>query len=165
MDYPKPGIRFRDITTLMTDAEAFRFCIDRLYQRYQNTALDAVVAVDSRGFVFGSVLTYLLGVPLVPVRKRGKLPYETVEAQYELEYGTGELELHIDALVPSSKVIIVDDLIATGGTLCAAISLIEKLQASVIECAVVIELVDLGGKAALTPVPLHSLISFHEDEI
>ncbi len=163
-DYPQAGIRFRDITPLLHDGNSLRYTIDRLYHRYQNTALDGVVAIDSRGFLFGSPLAYLLGVPLIPVRKQGKLPFNTIDVEYEMEYGLSRLEMHTDALDDGSKVIIVDDLIATGGTLCAAIELIEKIGAELIECAVVIELTDLGGREKIAPSDLFSLITFREDE-
>jgi len=165
VDYPKAGIRFRDITPLLQDGNSLRFAVDRLYHRYQNTALDGVVAIDSRGFLFGSTLAYLLGVPLIPIRKKGKLPFHAVNAKYEMEYGTSTLEMHIDALDGGSNVIIVDDLIATGGTLKASVELIEKLGAALIECAVIIELTDLGGREKLSPSPLFSLVTFREDEM
>lgn len=165
VDYPKPGVRFRDIAPLLNNAQSFRYSIDRLYQRYQNTALDAVVAIDSRGFLFGSTLAYLLGVPLVPVRKKNKLPFDTIQVEYELEYAANTLEMHVDALNTGSEVIVIDDLIATGGTMWASTQLIEKLGAKTIECAVIIELTDLGGREKLLPTPLYSLITFREDEI
>ena len=164
VDYPKSGVRFRDITPLLQNPESFRFSIDRLYQRYQNTELDGLVALDARGFLFGSTLAYLLGVPLIPVRKTGKLPAETVSTDYQLEYGLNSLEIHVDALDEATRVVIIDDLIATGGTMCAAVELISQLGGETIECAVIIELVDLDGRAKLSPVPLYSLVSFHEDE-
>ena len=164
VDYPKSGVRFRDITPLLQNPESFRFGIDRLYQRYQNTELDGLVALDARGFLFGSALAYLLGVPLIPVRKTGKLPAETVSTDYQLEYGLNSLEIHVDALDEATRMVIIDDLIATGGTMCAAVELISQLGGETIECAVIIELVDLDGRAKLSPVPLYSLVSFHEDE-
>ncbi len=164
LDHPKPGIRFRDITTVLNQPEAFQWCNDQFYQRYQNTPLDAIAAIESRGFLFGSVLAHLLGVPLVPVRKPGKLPGETVTAEYLLEYGSSQLELHADALAPGSRVVVIDDLIATGGTLGAVIHLLGQLQVEAIECSVVVELTDLNGRQLLPSTALFSLVSFHEHE-
>ncbi len=163
-DYPTQGVQFRDITTILEDSNAFRYCVDRLYQRYQNTAFDALAVIESRGFVFGSALAYLLHVPLLVIRKKGKLPGKTISANYKLEYGTSSLEVHVDALEDSDRVILIDDLIATGGTVCAAAELIRKLGGDPVECAVVIELVDLNGRENIAPLPLFSLVTFHEDE-
>ena len=165
LDYPKPGVRFRDITTLLKDAEAFRFSIDQLHHRYLITELDGIAAIDSRGFVFGSTLAYLLGVPFIPIRKPGKLPGKTIRKEYQLEYGSNSLEMHVDALVDAKRIVIVDDLVATGGTLRASIDMIQELGAIPVECAVVVELVDLGGRSKVSPVPLHSLVTFTEDEL
>ncbi len=164
-DYPEAGVRFRDITPLLKDPNAFRFCIDRLYQRYQSTELDAIAALDARGFLFGSILAYLLGVALIPIRKQNKLPADTVSTEYELEYGTSSLEMHVDSIGPSERIVLIDDLIATGGTVCAAIDLLDRIGGELIECAVVVELIELGGRSRMSPVPLHSLVTFTEDEI
>ena len=163
-DYPTKGVQFRDITTLLKDSNAFRYCVDRLYQRYQNTSFDALAAIESRGFVFGSTLAYLLGVPLITIRKKGKLPGKTICADYQLEYGTGSLEIHVDALEDSDRVILIDDLIATGGTICAAAELVRNLGGVPVECAAIIELVDLNGRDNVAPLPLFSIVTFHEDE-
>ncbi len=163
-DYPTQGVQFRDITTVLKDSNAFRYCVDRLYQRYQNTAFDALAVIESRGFVFGSTLAYLLGVPLIIIRKKGKLPGETISADYQLEYGTSSLEVHVDAMEDGDRVVIIDDLIATGGTFCAAAELIRNLGGVPLECAAIIELVDLNGRDAVAPLPLISLVTFHEDE-
>ena len=165
VDYPEAGVRFRDITPLLKHPSAFRLCIDRLYQRYQNTELDVIATLDARGFLFGSALAYLLGVPLIPVRKQNKLPGETVSLEYKLEYGTNCIEIHADSIEKNERIILIDDLIATGGTAQAAIELLNKIGGNVVECAVVIELVELGGRSKISPVPLHSLVTFTEDEI
>ncbi len=165
VDYPKPGIRFRDITSLLSYPEAFRYSIDLLYQHYQYTELDGLVAIDSRGFLFASALAYQLHLPLFLVRKEGKLPGDTLSADYELEYGSSRLEMHTDSFEAGSQVVIVDDLIATGGSILAAAEVVEKIGGSVIGCAVVIELTDLGGRERISPMQLHSLVSFREDEV
>lgn len=163
-NYPKPGIQFRDITPLLKKSVAFRYCVDRFAQRYQSTALDAVVAIESRGFFFGSVLAYQLGVPLIPIRKKGKLPSDTISTEYDLEYGVNTLEMHVDALAKAEQIVIIDDLIATGGTIKAAIQLVRNLGGNPTEVAVVIELSDLGGRSRISPLPLFSLVSYHEYE-
>lgn len=165
VDYPKPGVRFRDITSLLQFPEAYRCSVDRLYQHYQNTSLDGLVAIDSRGFLFASPLAYQLHVPLYLIRKEGKLPGDTIGADYELEYGTSRLEMHADALDTGAQIAIVDDLIATGGSICATVEVVEKLGASVIGCSVIVELTELGGREKIAPIPLHSLVTFREDEL
>ncbi len=165
VDYPKPGVRFRDITTLLQFPEAFRYSIDLLYQHYQNTELDALVAIDSRGFLFASPLAYQLHVPVCLIRKEGKLPGDTIGTDYELEYGTSRLEMHTDALESGSRIAIIDDLIATGGSICATAEVVEKLGASVIGCSVIVELTDLGGRDKIAPILLHSLVTFRENEV
>jgi len=164
VDYPKPGVRFRDITSLLAHPEAFRYSIDQLCQHLQSTELDGLVAIDSRGFLFASALAYQLHLPLFLIRKAGKLPDKTVGVDYQLEYGSSRLEMHTDALENGSQVIIVDDLIATGGTISATAEVIDKLGGSVVSCAVVAELTDLGGRDRIAPIALHSLVSFREDE-
>ena len=128
-DYPQPGILFRDITPLLQDAQALRFAIDKLTERYRGAGIDAVVGIESRGFIFGTPLAYLLGVGFVPVRKKGKLPADTISIQYDLEYGTNVLEIHTDGLRPGQRVLIVDDLLATGGTTEGTVRLVESLGA------------------------------------
>lgn len=150
-DHPKKGIMFRDITTLIKDPVGFRLVIDSLTQRYGKAGIpfDIIVGIESRGFIIGGALAYTLGKGFVPVRKKGKLPAETVQHEYELEYGTDTVEMHTDALVQGMKVLIVDDLIATGGTALAAAALVEKLGAAVSEMAFIVNLPDVGGAAKL----------------
>ena len=158
-DFPKPGILFRDITPLLADGKALRWTIDQLSERYQGT-VDIVLGIESRGFIIGSALAYALGVGIAIVRKPGKLPGQTYSAQYELEYGTDILEIHRDAFGQKTRVLIVDDLLATGGTATAAIALVERLQGEIVECAVIIELGFLHGRERLAPRPVHSLIRY-----
>lgn len=147
--YPKQGVMFRDITTLLKDAVGFRLTIETLVQRYHGTRPDKVAGIESRGFIIGGAVAYRLGVGFVPIRKRGKLPAETFGHDYELEYGQDRVEMHVDAIAPGEKVLLVDDLIATGGTAEAAASLIEQAGGVVSECCFVVDLPDLGGKARL----------------
>lgn len=144
-DYPKAGIQFRDVTTLLNDAHAFNAAIDTLALHYADIALDQVVAIEARGFIIGAALASKLGLGFVPVRKAGKLPADTLKQTYALEYGEDTLEVHQDALAVGMRVLLVDDLIATGGTALAAISLIRQLGAEVVHAAFVIDLPDLGG--------------------
>lgn len=148
-DYPKKGIMFRDITTLFKDATGLRITIDQLAKRYADMKIDKVVGIESRGFIIGTPLAYLLGVGFVPIRKKGKLPAETVGQDYELEYGIDRVEIHTDAISKGEKVLLVDDLLATGGTATASASLIEALGGEIVECAFVIDLPDLGGSKRL----------------
>ncbi|HMQ32534.1 MAG TPA: adenine phosphoribosyltransferase [Chloroflexaceae bacterium] len=159
-DFPLPGIQFKDITTLIGNGPAFSQVIDLLAERYSAVSVDAVVGVESRGFIFSAPLALRLGVGLVPVRKPGKLPAETFQIEYELEYGSNRLEIHRDAFAPGARVVVVDDLLATGGTISAASQLIERAGASVIEFAFVIELAFLGGRERLAPHPVYSLIQY-----
>lgn len=159
-DFPKQGIQFKDITTLLQHPEAFRFIIDGWRWRYEPMNPDAIVAADARGFIFGGALAYAMEKPFVPVRKKGKLPARTLSAEYELEYGASTLEIHADALKPNDKVIIIDDLLATGGTVAAAVELVRKLGAEVLEAAFVVELPPLGGRAKLKGVSVHTLVEF-----
>ncbi len=158
--FPKPGIIFRDITTLIKDKSAFKQSIDLLVKKYKNKGIDTVVGVESRGFIFGSVIAYKIGAGFVLVRKKGKLPAKTISATYELEYGTDTLEIHEDAIKPNSKVLIVDDLLATGGTVKAVTGLVKQLGGKITGIAFVIELVDLKGKEKLKDYPIYSLIKF-----
>ena len=155
-DFPKPGIQFKDITTLLADGEAFRDVLDGLERRYEFAGLTHVVGVESRGFIFGAALADRLGVGFVPVRKKGKLPADTIEASYALEYGEATVEIHRDALDSSSRVVIVDDLLATGGTLKAACDLVTQLGAQVEEIWVLIELGFLPGRAKLEGFKVHA---------
>lgn len=159
-DFPKPGILFRDITTLIQDKKAFKESVNRLAAKYKGKKIDKVVAVEARGFIFGAAVAYKLGAGFVPVRKRGKLPWKTTSVTYELEYGTDTLEMHIDAILPGERILIVDDLLATGGTVKAVTELVEEKKAKIAGIAFVIELFDLGGKEKLKEYPVLSLIKF-----
>lgn len=158
-DFPKPGILFKDITPLLADGAALRWTIDQLGERYRGT-VDMVLGIESRGFIIGAALAYALGVGIAIVRKPGKLPAQTFSAQYELEYGTDILEIHRDAFGEKQRVLIVDDLLATGGTATAAIRLVEHLGGEIVECAFIIELGFLKGRERLAPRPVHSLIRY-----
>jgi len=159
-DFPQPGILFRDITPLLQNAVALRSVVDRFTEEYRSTALDAVVSIESRGFLFGAPLAYNLGIGLVPVRKAGKLPAERMSVEYSLEYGTSQLDIHQDALEPGDKVVIVDDLLATGGTAIAAAKLVELLGASVHSFAFLIELAFLQGRERLSDYQVLSLVTY-----
>ena len=159
-DFPKPGILFRDITPLLASPEAFRAAVSELADHYRSAEIDVVVAAEARGFIFAGPLALALGVGFVPARKRGKLPYDTHSHEYELEYGTDQLEIHIDGLRPRQSALIVDDLLATGGTVSACCRLVEKAQARVAECAFVIELLALRGAQRLAPHKVFSLIQY-----
>lgn len=147
--YPKHGVQFRDITTLLKDPLGLKVTVDELYKRYADLKIDKVVGVESRGFLIGAPLAYKLGVGFVPVRKQGKLPAETVGHDYELEYGSDRVEIHTDAVEKGERILLVDDLIATGGTAIAASALIEKLGGEIVECAFIIDLISLGGRKRL----------------
>jgi adenine phosphoribosyltransferase len=161
-DYPKPGIIFRDITTLLADAKAFRRAIDELVQPWSGSKIDKIAGIEARGFILGGAVAHQLSAGFVPIRKKGKLPHKTVSIGYSLEYGVDEMEMHADALTPGEKVILVDDLIATGGTAEAAVKLLKKLGAEVVAACFVIDLPDLGGakKIEALDVPVRSLIAF-----
>ncbi len=147
--YPKPNIMFRDITSLLKDPVGFRITIDELVRRYADMEIDKVIGIEARGFIVGAPLAYALGKGFVPIRKKGKLPAETIGHDYELEYGTDRIEIHVDAIAPGERVLLVDDLIATGGTAEAATKLIEKIGGKIVECCFVIELPDIGGRKRL----------------
>ncbi|MCZ8252863.1 MAG: adenine phosphoribosyltransferase [Hylemonella sp.] len=163
-DWPSPGVQFRDITPLLQNPRVFRVLIDAFVHRYMEPGLrpDVVAGLDARGFILGSVIAHELAVGFVPIRKKGKLPYTTVEETYELEYGSATVELHTDAVQPGDRVLLVDDLIATGGTMMAGKKLLEKLGAQVIEGAAIVDLPELGGSARLRAagLPLFTLIDF-----
>ncbi|HYU17825.1 MAG TPA: adenine phosphoribosyltransferase [Chloroflexota bacterium] len=159
-DFPKKGILFKDITTLLRDGAAFRQALDQLGDLVRDWEIDVVVGMESRGFIFAAPIAYLLGVGFVPVRKLGKLPAETITAEYELEYGTNTLELHVDAVEPGCRVLIVDDLLATGGTVGATIELIEQLEGVVAGTAFLVELTFLDGRRRLDGYRVASLISY-----
>ncbi|HKB24777.1 MAG TPA: adenine phosphoribosyltransferase [Methylomirabilota bacterium] len=159
-DFPTEGILFKDITTLLKDGPAFRRVIDLLCERYRNERVDVVVGVESRGFVFGGAVAHQLGAGFVPVRKLGKLPGKTIEVEYELEYGRDALAMHEDAIQRGQRVLAVDDLLATGGTMAATLRLIEQLGGRVVGVAFLIELAFLHGRDKLKSHPLHSLIVY-----
>jgi adenine phosphoribosyltransferase len=159
-DFPKPGILFRDITTLLKDKNAFRQAVDTLASKYKNKKIDVVVAVEARGFILGGAIAHKLGAGFVPVRKKGKLPAKANSVTYDLEYGTDTLEMHHDAIKPNDRVLIVDDLLATGGTVKAVIDLVRQLQGKIIGIAFLIELTDLKGIDKLKNHPVYSLLKF-----
>ena len=159
-DFPTPGILFRDITPLLRTGPAFRKAIQALARRYQRRRIQAIVAIESRGLLVGSALAYTLGVGLVPVRKKGKLPHKTYRATYALEYGQDTLEIHQDALRRGDGVLVVDDLLATGGTMAATIKLIEQCGGRIVDTAFLIELTALRGRARLAPHPVTALVRY-----
>jgi adenine phosphoribosyltransferase len=159
-DFPIPGIQFKDITTLLRDGHALQQAINIFVERYRDQQIDAVVAIESRGFIFGAPLAYALGIGLVPVRKVGKLPADTYKLEYALEYGTATLEIHKDAFAPGARVIVIDDLLATGGTIAAACELIETAGATVVEAAFLIELSFLDGREKLGQRQVYSQITY-----
>lgn len=159
-DFPKPGILFRDITTLLKDKLAFKQAVEELVNKYRNKKIDVVVAVEARGFILGGVIAHKLGAGFVPVRKKGKLPWKTNSVTYELEYGTDTLHMHDDAIRPNDKVLIVDDLLATGGTAKAVVDLINQSGGKILGIAFLIELTDLKGKEKLKDYPVFSLIKY-----
>lgn len=161
-DWPEPGVQFRDVTPLLRDGSAFRALIEQLAERYQNHDLAAIAGIDARGFIFGGALAQRLGVGFIPVRKQGKLPFDTVAEAYALEYGNAVVEIHTDAASPGEHVLVVDDLIATGGTMIAAAQLLQRLGAKVVETAAIIDLPALGGAARVRAagLPLFTLMEF-----
>lgn len=159
-DFPKPGIQFKDITPLVKDPAMLRLAVQELIHPFLGEPLTAVVGMEARGFIFGSLAAWELGVGFVPLRKPGKLPYNVQAINYDLEYGPAALEVHIDALGPDDRILLVDDLIATGGTAAASCDLIEKLQAKIAGCAFVVELDALRGREKLARYPIHSLVHF-----
>lgn len=159
-DFPQPGIQFKDITTLLSNGPAFRQVIQTLVARYADRNLDAIIGIESRGFILGAPLAYELQIGFVPVRKPGKLPAETYQVEYELEYGTNKLEIHCDALKAGARVLIIDDLLATGGTVLAASKLVEQVGGKVEELAFLVELSFLNGRERLVQYPIFSLIQY-----
>ena len=161
-DYPKPGILFRDITTLLGDARAFRRAIDELVQPWAGAKIDKVAGIEARGFIVGGAVAHQLSAGFVPIRKKGKLPHQTVRMAYALEYGEDEMEMHVDAIAPGERVVLVDDLIATGGTAEGAVKLLRNIGAQVEAACFIIDLPDLGGAAKLRAlgVPVRTLIGF-----
>jgi adenine phosphoribosyltransferase len=162
VDYPKPGIMFRDITTLLADARAFRRAVDELVNPWAGNKIDKVAGMEARGFIIGGAVAHQLSAGFVPIRKKGKLPHTTVRIAYSLEYGIDEMEMHVDAIQPGERVILVDDLIATGGTAQAAVKLLRQIGADVLAACFIIDLPDLGGAAKLRAlgVPVRTLIAF-----
>ena len=159
-NFPKEGINFKDITTLMQDGETFKYTIDAFINELKDKNVDVIVGPEARGFLMGTPVAYGLGVGFVPVRKPGKLPRETVNETYDLEYGQDELCVHADAILPGQKVVIIDDLLATGGTVEAIIKMVERMQASVVGVAFVIELDDLKGREKFKDIPVCALTHF-----
>jgi adenine phosphoribosyltransferase len=159
-DFPKAGILFRDITTLLGDAEGFAYVVDQLTRRYQDRAVDVVAGIESRGFIIGGAIAHQLKKGFVPIRKPGKLPAEKLSVSYSLEYGTDRVEMHTDAIARGARVLLVDDLLATGGTMKAACELVEKAGGEVVECSFIILLADLPGKQLLKKYSVFSLIAY-----
>jgi adenine phosphoribosyltransferase len=159
-DFPKPGILFRDITPLLADPAALRETVRRLADPYRSQEINAVVAAEARGFIFAAPLAIELAAGFIPVRKPGKLPFDRHSFRYDLEYGSDTLEMHVDGVPPGSRVLVVDDLLATGGTVGACVKLLEKTGAKIIGCAFAIELKSLNGRKALAPHPVYSLIQY-----
>ncbi|KQP04128.1 adenine phosphoribosyltransferase [Methylobacterium sp. BTF04] len=161
-DYPKPGIVFRDITTLLSDPRAFRRAVDALVHPFAGGRIDQVAGIEARGFILGGAVAHQLSSGFVPIRKKGKLPHKTVSIAYALEYGTDEMEIHVDAIKPGDRVLLVDDLIATGGTACAAVNLLRQIGAEVVAACFVIDLPEIGGAQKLREldVPVRTLMEF-----
>lgn len=163
--YPKEGIMYRDITTLLKDPVGFRVAINELVNRYTGMKIDKIAGIESRGFILGAPLAYALGVGFVPIRKKGKLPAETIGQDYELEYGIDRIEIHTDAIEKGEKILLVDDLIATGGTAEAAIKLIHEMEGDIVECCFIIDLPDIGGRKRLEELDqkVYALCEFEGD--
>lgn len=159
-DFPEPGIIFRDVTSILQDADGLKLAIDSLIQLLDGVDFDVVVGTESRGFIFGVPVAYALGKPFVPVRKKGKLPCETVSAKYDLEYGTAEIEMHKDSIRPGQKVVLIDDLIATGGTIEACTKLIEELGGEIVKILFLMELAGLKGREKLAGYDVASVITY-----
>ncbi|MDD6638957.1 MAG: adenine phosphoribosyltransferase [Lachnospiraceae bacterium] len=159
-DFPAPGIIFRDVTSILQSAEGLKLSIDELVKKLDGVEFDVIAGAESRGFIFGMPIAYLLNKPFVPIRKAGKLPCETVSKTYDLEYGTATIEIHKDAITPGMKVVLLDDLIATGGTIKAAAELVEELGGEVVECLFLMELVDLGGRKSLEGYKVDSVVKY-----
>jgi adenine phosphoribosyltransferase len=159
-DFPKPGIQFKDITPVLADPRLFGETIDLLAGKYQTQEVDAVVGIDARGFIFAAAVAYKLKAGFIPIRKKGKLPYQTFEQSYDLEYGSNTVAIHTDALKAGARVLLVDDLLATGGTAGAAAKLVERVGARILELVFVIELSFLNGRDRLKPYPVRSLITY-----
>ncbi|MGL4230012.1 MAG: adenine phosphoribosyltransferase [Casimicrobium sp.] len=161
-DWPAPGVQFRDITPLLQDAKTLRVLIDTFVHRYMGQKIDRVAGLDARGFILGAIIAYELNVGFIPIRKKGKLPFKTVQEEYELEYGSATVEIHTDACKPGERILLIDDLIATGGTMMAGMKLLQRLGAVVVEGAVIVDLPELGGSKLLrgAGLPLFTVCSF-----
>ena len=159
-DFPEPGIIFRDITTVVGDADGLKLAIDQMQAKLEGVEFDAIAGLESRGFIFGMPIAYNLGKPFIPVRKKGKLPRETVSQVYELEYGTAEIEIHKEDVKPGMKIVLIDDLIATGGTLEAAAKLFDKMDAPVVKIVCLLELKGLNGRAALEGLDVETIVAY-----
>ncbi|HEB91513.1 MAG TPA: adenine phosphoribosyltransferase [Deltaproteobacteria bacterium] len=164
-DHPKPGIQFRDITTLLRDPTGLRLAVDGISHRHGENGIDLIVGIEARGFIFGTAIAYKMGLGFVPIRKPGKLPAETIGRNFDLEYGSDRVEMHVGAVEPGQRILLVDDLVATGGTAEAAVELIREAGAEVVECAFVIALPDLGGVERLEKLgcAVHALCEFEGD--
>jgi adenine phosphoribosyltransferase len=162
-DWPIKGVIFRDITTLLLDPPAFKQICTIFYDRYVNEKIDKIVGIDARGFLFGSVLAYKLDIGMIPIRKNGKLPYNTISESYTLEYGEEVIEIHEDAIQKGERIVVIDDLMATGGTISAAANLVEKLGGEIFECSFVLELPDLNGREKLGNRKVFSIVEFEGD--
>jgi adenine phosphoribosyltransferase len=158
-DFPKSGIVFKDITTLLADAEAFQRVVDLMGHRYIGRQVDVVVGIEARGFIVGSALAYKLNTGVVLVRKAGKLPYQTIQENYSLEYGNDTLEIHRDAIKPGQRVLIADDILATGGTVAAVVRMIRRLRGTIVECAFLAEIKELAGRRKITDTPVFALLT------
>lgn len=163
-DYPRPGVLFRDITPMLADAAALRAAIEAVAEPYLDQQIHVVAAAEARGFIFAGPLALRLGAGFVPIRKPGKLPFNMHSFAYELEYGTDELQIHVDGVSPGQRVLVVDDLLATGGTVEACCRLLEKCDATIVGCAFLIELTFLGGGSRLDPYPVHSVLKYDKDD-
>ena len=159
-DFPKQGIIFKDITPILGNGPLFRAAVDLFLERCQGKKIDKIVGIDARGFLFGSAVAYDLGVGFVPLRKKGRLPYKTESAAYTLEYGEAEMELHVDAIEAGEKIVLIDDLLATGGTSASAVTLIKKVQGELVEAIFLIELEFLHGRQKLSPTPVFSFLKY-----
>jgi len=159
-DFPKPGIQFKDITPVLANARLFSGAINLLTEKFKPGSVDAVVGIDARGFIFAAAAAIKLQAGFVPVRKKGKLPYKTIEQDYALEYGTATVAMHVDALKPGARVLLIDDLLATGGTAAAAAALVKRLQARIVEVSFLIELKFLNGREKLKDYPVRSLVVY-----
>jgi adenine phosphoribosyltransferase len=159
-DFPRPGVVFKDITPIIEDGQLFRLTVTMFADYYQRKNIEQVVAIDARGFLFGSALAYMLGTGISVVRKKGKLPYRTISISYELEYGSNTVEMHVDSIKKNQRVLVIDDVLATGGTSKAAIGLVEQLGGQVVEAAFLMELSFLGGREKIAPTSCYSIIKF-----